>query len=199
MDPNTDTNISRSTVLDQPTSPPAVTIPIDDPSATPATVDIPSTDITDPQPMSSIRSNANATARTTRTPHVRPVALWRHDHLIYMQQQEQRRLPYQVPSEEIDRDVPNLFPVRQDEADEDVSGRCPGCSCKITVAFWGFLFSLLTIPVSLVVVSSIHVVPCIPERVIESDFVIGMDYGAAVGFVLMIVTILVLRGIESFS
>ena len=203
MDTKTNTNNPDSTVPE--TSPPTIAIPIHDPSAPPTTTDIPSTDITDPVPISDIRSTANADGRTPRTPHVRPVALWRRDHMIYMQQQEQRRLQHEMPPmppmppAQIDDEVPNLFLPRRDSTDQEDSGPCLGCSCKCTVAFWGFLFSLLTIPVSLVVVSSIHVLPCIPERVTESDFVIGMNYGAMVGFVLMIVTILVLRGIESFS
>lgn len=93
----------------------------------------------------------------------------------------------------VDRTVP---PPSQDDI-EDRTGE-PGCN-ELCLRIVAFTTGLVTVPLSMVVVTAFYILPCVPPPWVDNDYFMAFSGGTLAGFVLVVIALIVLRGIQAFN
>lgn len=84
----------------------------------------------------------------------------------------------------------------QSNTDEDTNEQ--GCN-EVCLRIVAFITGLVTVPVSMIVVTSFYVLPCVPRPWVDNVFFVALSGGSLSGFVLVVIALIVLRGIEAFN
>lgn len=71
--------------------------------------------------------------------------------------------------------------------------------CRIISLILAFLLGLLTVPLSIIIIVSLWIFPCLPDEWRENSFTFAATIGSVCGFFLIGILLIVVQGISAFS
>lgn len=89
-----------------------------------------------------------------------------------------------------------MAPASQDDMEEQSHEH--GCN-ELCLRIIAFTTGLVTIPLSMIVVTAFYVLPCVPPPWVDNGYFMAFSGGSLAGFVLVVIALIVLRGIQAFN